>query len=446
MTKVSIIIRTKNEETWIKRCLQAVRQQTIQDVEIILVDNESTDSTTKIAAPYIDKLVTIDKYRPGYSLNRGIQASTGDLIVILSGHCVPASSGWLSMLLKPLEDPTIGAVYGRQLPTPQSSPSDKRDLAIVFGSESRVQLIDPFFHNANSAIRRSTCKLIPFDETVTNIEDRIFARELLNRKFKIYYQSQASVFHWHGIHHGRNSSRAVSTAHIVDQLSTTPSDVVWDSRGPNTSVDIIGFITSKYPLLISEQPKLMAHTLKQLTNLDFLSHTYIKCPPEFASYLGHIPSTTILEHQINSDIDATLSEELKSFVDFLDAKEVFPDYILLMLETYPLRSLENIRQAYNQHIADHYETTAFFYTEDRFVVDLSSVNNFTEDHQHFMHRKDRTHIHVDLPGYCLITTPSRIRNSAIYQQPVQYIQIPSSFNGLPVRSSVDFSLASSLLT
>ena len=41
MPKVSIIIRTKNEERWIGSCLKSIFDQTHKDFEVILVDNNS---------------------------------------------------------------------------------------------------------------------------------------------------------------------------------------------------------------------------------------------------------------------------------------------------------------------------------------------------------------------------------------------------------------------
>ena len=43
--KVSIIIRTKNEERWIGRCLESIFKQNYKNFEVIIVDNESTDKT-----------------------------------------------------------------------------------------------------------------------------------------------------------------------------------------------------------------------------------------------------------------------------------------------------------------------------------------------------------------------------------------------------------------
>ena len=47
--KVSIIIRSKNEEKWIGLCLSMIYKQTYQNFEVILVDNNSTDKTIQKA-------------------------------------------------------------------------------------------------------------------------------------------------------------------------------------------------------------------------------------------------------------------------------------------------------------------------------------------------------------------------------------------------------------
>ena len=49
---VSLIIRSKNEEKWIKLVLESIYEQTIKNFEIILVDNNSVDNTVKIAKSY----------------------------------------------------------------------------------------------------------------------------------------------------------------------------------------------------------------------------------------------------------------------------------------------------------------------------------------------------------------------------------------------------------
>ena len=102
--KVSIIIRTKNEERWIGSCLKAIHKQTYQNYEIILVDNESTDSTVRRAREFeIIKIVTISDYLPGKALNEGIKYANGKYIVCISGHCIPVDDYWLENLIKAIE-------------------------------------------------------------------------------------------------------------------------------------------------------------------------------------------------------------------------------------------------------------------------------------------------------------------------------------------------------
>ncbi|MFQ5609914.1 MAG: glycosyltransferase, partial [Woeseiaceae bacterium] len=217
---ISIIIRARNEERWIGSCLEAVSRQTRKDFEVVLVDNVSTDKTVDKARQFEVKLVTVEEFRPGDAINRGIEASSGEIIVCLSGHCIPVDEHWLENLVANLEDETVAGAYGRQEPLAFTSDLDKRDLLITFGLDRRVQVKDGFFHNANSAFRRSVWEQYPFDAEVTNIEDRIWANEVINAGYKLVYEPTASVYHHHGIHHDRDPARARKIANILESFGT----------------------------------------------------------------------------------------------------------------------------------------------------------------------------------------------------------------------------------
>ena len=203
---VSIIIRTKNEERWIVPCLESLFNQTYRNFEIIIVDNYSTDKTIEKAKQFkISKILKIKKFLPGKAINMGIKKSKGTYAVILSAHAIPTNNLWLEKLVKAIEeDEKFAGVYGRQEPMSFSSPSDKRDMLLVFGLDRKYQIKDSFFHNANSIIRRKIWNKIIFDEKVTNIEDRIWAQEAINHGYKIMYEPEASVYHYHGIHQDKN--------------------------------------------------------------------------------------------------------------------------------------------------------------------------------------------------------------------------------------------------
>lgn len=217
MPRISIVIRTKDEEKWIRSCLDMVRIQEQQDFEIVLVENQSSDRTVEIARRMgVDQIVMTDTYLPGAALNKGIRASTGEFIVCLSAHCIPKDRWWLGCLLNGFADKRIAGVYGRQIPLSFSPDSDKRDLLITFGLDRRVQIRDYFFHNANSALRRDVWESCPFDEEATNIEDRIWAKQVIETGMRILYEPKAAVYHHHGIHHNLNVQRLKSTVSILE--------------------------------------------------------------------------------------------------------------------------------------------------------------------------------------------------------------------------------------
>jgi len=152
--KASIIIRTKNEEQWIPYCLEAVINQNYSDKEIIIIDDASTDKTLDILKNYPVNLYKYDgDYIPGKSLNFGISKAKGDFIIFLSGHCIPKNPYWLENLIKPFKKyNNLAGVYGRQEPFRFTTDSNKRDLWNTFGLDSKLQIKDSFFHNANSCI------------------------------------------------------------------------------------------------------------------------------------------------------------------------------------------------------------------------------------------------------------------------------------------------------
>jgi rhamnosyltransferase len=218
MPKISIIVRTKNEERWIGRCLRMIAAQDLRDHEVVLVDNRSTDHTVAVARKYPVKVVEIDRYRPGDALNAGIRASSGEFIVCLSAHCIPQREDWLSKLHANMAREDIAGVYGRQLPMAYSTPQDKRDLLNTFGLDHRVQVKDTFFHNANSMLHRKVWEQVPFDAEATNIEDRIWGKAVIERGWKLAYEPEAAVYHYHGIHQDGDPERAKNVVRILESL------------------------------------------------------------------------------------------------------------------------------------------------------------------------------------------------------------------------------------
>jgi rhamnosyltransferase len=203
---VSIIIRSFNEERWIGACLNSLRRQNYLNYEVILIDNNSTDLTVNIASTFSEvKILTIDKFLPGRAINLGVDSSDSEYLVCLSAHCIPVNEDWLTSIVEDLQVENIAGVYGRQIPVSFTSEIDKRDLFTIFGPESRIQKLDGFFHNANSAFKRNIWEICKFDDLATNIEDRIWGRNVIELGYNISYKAEAAVYHYHGVNQGNTN-------------------------------------------------------------------------------------------------------------------------------------------------------------------------------------------------------------------------------------------------
>jgi len=76
---VSIIVPTKNSARLLKRCLDSVKNQTYPKIELIVVDNKSTDDTVAIAKEYTDHVYTHGPERSA-QVNFGVKKATGEYV------------------------------------------------------------------------------------------------------------------------------------------------------------------------------------------------------------------------------------------------------------------------------------------------------------------------------------------------------------------------------
>lgn len=88
--KVSVIIPVYNVETYISKCISSVIEQNYKNIEIILIDDGSQDSSGKILDEYEkkdDRITVIHQKNKGVSAarNRGLELASGDYVVFVDG-------------------------------------------------------------------------------------------------------------------------------------------------------------------------------------------------------------------------------------------------------------------------------------------------------------------------------------------------------------------------
>ena len=86
--KVSVIIPVYNVEQYLRECLNSVVKQTLKEIEIICVDDGSTDNSLSILKEYAEKdpriiVISRENKGVGYSRNQGIQMSKGEFIAFM---------------------------------------------------------------------------------------------------------------------------------------------------------------------------------------------------------------------------------------------------------------------------------------------------------------------------------------------------------------------------
>lgn len=86
---ISIVTTAYNIEKFIKRCLDSLISQTYKDIEIIVVNDCSTDSTADIIKTYTDKRIKVINHEvnmgAGWARKHGIEAATGEYVITIDG-------------------------------------------------------------------------------------------------------------------------------------------------------------------------------------------------------------------------------------------------------------------------------------------------------------------------------------------------------------------------
>ncbi len=223
---VSIIIRTYNEEKHLRDLLQSIQNQDCNgiDYEVVIIDSGSTDQTLDIARQFKTRTIHIckDEFSFGRSLNMGCEAASGEILVFISGHCIPASRVWLHELISPLGSNSIVYTYGFQHGNEISRFSECQLFAKNFSARSRIPQDGIYCNNANAALLKEIWHQHRFDEELTGLEDMHLSKRLVGQGYKIGYVAEAPVYH---LHHEkwaqikrRFEREAIALRHIMPEI------------------------------------------------------------------------------------------------------------------------------------------------------------------------------------------------------------------------------------
>jgi glycosyltransferase involved in cell wall biosynthesis len=175
--RVSVIIPTFNRSHIIMEAIESALAQTIPCLEVIVVDDGSTDNTRERLAPYMDRIVYIYQENQGVSAarNTGVRAAKGDLVAFLDSDDVWHPRKLELQVLYLHEHPETALVGAIAFDDPTRAwpalPADASLPAQPAALED-VALRPPFL--TSTAVVRKHCfdKIGYFDTDLRNAEDR----------------------------------------------------------------------------------------------------------------------------------------------------------------------------------------------------------------------------------------------------------------------------------
>lgn len=210
--EISVIIPTLNAEHEIDGLLIALEHQSIQPVDILIVDSASEDKTIELVRQHKRvRLLKIDRqdFNHGTTRDMALRESRGDFVCFLTQDAVPVSDDYMERLVAPmLDDSDIALVSGRQLPKADA----RRFEQLVRGFNypdwpsvrSKCDLeklgIKTFFaSDVCSAYRRTAYLECGGFEHVNTNEDMLMAARFIASGLKVAYEPRAEVYHSHNL-------------------------------------------------------------------------------------------------------------------------------------------------------------------------------------------------------------------------------------------------------
>ena len=186
MPKVSIIVPVHNTEAYLQACVDSLMAQSLTDIEIVLVENCSTDNSLALCHEIAKsdsriKVLSIDKADLSTARNEGVKVATGDYVGFVDS------------------DDTILPDMFRDM----YAVASEHDLGLVCANLHKVfdDRADKYLYPEDGAVRLLSAKemtrLNITDKSPTYVCTHLFKRSLfetLSFPENIYYEDRASTF------------------------------------------------------------------------------------------------------------------------------------------------------------------------------------------------------------------------------------------------------------
>ena len=110
---VSVIVPAYNEEKTLGKCLLSIKNQTYKNIELIVVDDGSTDDTSKIAKKYADVFMVQKHLGPGVARNKAAKIAKGKILVFIDADMYLDMS-YVNYIIRPILNRKSKATFTKE--------------------------------------------------------------------------------------------------------------------------------------------------------------------------------------------------------------------------------------------------------------------------------------------------------------------------------------------
>jgi len=227
---VSIIMRSYNEAWALRQTLSAVAAQNYTNWELIVIDSGSTDGSVELFRQFQPRhfiQIPHSHYNPARVINQGMELASSNFAIFLNADATPQGRDWLRLLVTPLLNPNVAAVFGRQIPRPDCKAVFAHDYERCFGPERESGRWEHFFSMASSSIRKDIWARRGFNERMQYSEDDEFTRWCRAQGYSVVYVPESVVVHSHNYSPAQAWKRSFGEGRALAAVSNENDKPTW---------------------------------------------------------------------------------------------------------------------------------------------------------------------------------------------------------------------------
>lgn len=222
---ISIIVPVYNCEKYIEKALNSLKEQTYQDIEVLVIDDGSTDKSLEIAERFASsdqRFKVIHQCNAGVSnaRNKGLSLATGSIIGFVDADDVCDPRQFEKMYNSLLENQAQAAICSLlfELAHRTIFQGDKTSSSICMDKQTAIiELYKGNIYSGhvhNKIFRRELCENILFDEDISIGEDTLFCLKALSKASKVVYINE-------GLYHYQIRSNSAYQQKNIDKMYTS---------------------------------------------------------------------------------------------------------------------------------------------------------------------------------------------------------------------------------